>query len=133
MALISPPVSPGPFCLATVIACSKVISAATTVPASPDPFSKSNTCLISDEAGGVPISMVNPFLSSILILTGTCIPAISLVFEFISSTTSLTLTPVGPNDGPSGGPADAFPASTSASIVSPINLPLSLELLRDRL
>ena len=77
--------------------------------------------------------MVNPFLSSILILTGTCIPAISLVFEFISSTTSLTLTPVGPNDGPSGGPADAFPASTSASIVSPINLPLSLELLRDRL
>ena len=70
IALISPPVNPGPFCLATVIACSKVISAATTVPASPDPFSKSRICLISDEAGGVPISMVNPFLSSILILTG---------------------------------------------------------------
>ena len=40
IALMSPPVKPGPFCLATLIAFSSGNSAATTVPASPEPLTE---------------------------------------------------------------------------------------------
>jgi hypothetical protein len=87
----------------------------------PDPFSVPISLNRRAEVGGVPTLISNVFvLGSMMTLTGTFMPTNPFVFSLIFATTWTTFTPMGPRAGPRGGPGEAFPPSTSTSIVSTI-------------
>src|SRR3989344_599916 len=81
--------------------------------------------------GGLPTAISKDFVAeSTITLTGTLIPAKSFVFSLILETTSPIFTPIGPNAGPNGAPAEAFPPSTKTlisgiKIIFPFSFPFS--------
>src|SRR5690349_10307675 len=93
------------------------------MPELPEPFVIFASLATKAAVGGIPTTTVNFLVSeSTSTLTGTFIPGKSLVFSLIIFTTCNTFTPMGPNAGPSGGPALASPPLTRAEIdfLSPI-------------
>nr|ABZ10079.1 hypothetical protein ALOHA_HF4000APKG10F15ctg6g7 [uncultured marine crenarchaeote HF4000_APKG10F15] len=72
----------------------------------------------SAEADGIPTSISHFLVSeSTETVTGIFIPLNSLVFSLIASITCMIFTPIGPNVGPRGGPAEASPPVISDETV----------------
>src|SRR3989344_8008775 len=112
------------FIFGTLIICSIVILPTSCVFGFALPFCILISRFISSEAGGLPIFISNSFVAeSTTTITGTFMPANSLVFSFICFTISPIFTPNGARLGPRGGAGVAFPPSTRTFTSGIFNCP----------
>src|SRR3989344_1057866 len=117
------------FIFATLMSWSSVISPALSSLGFFAPLWILISFFMSALVGGLPTSISKDFVAeSTITFTGTLIPEKSFVFSFIFATTSPIFTPMGPNAGPKGAPAEAFPPSTK-TLISGIKISFLFQLL----